>query len=209
MCKIRLKPTCCSCAVISQTHAFRASICRMSWDVRGVWLWVGERAVMLLYDTRIYTCTHARTQTEGMENLARNPRPLSIHHMVGESRPGGIGMCACVRACVRLYSRITSTRLRRGHMTNLPLASAVSSPTFFNYSWPACTHAHIEVTPGPFPDYSLFIWPYSWKEIKITWATKMIVIIMILGLMKEGGRGIEINNLNALYKFFNSFNGIS
>lgn len=37
----------------------------------------------------------------------------------------------------------------------------------------------------------------------------MIVIIMTLGLMIGGGRGIEINNLNALYKFLNSFNGIS
>lgn len=103
MYKIRLKPTCCSSAVISQTRAFRASICRMSWDVRGVWLWVGERAVMLLYDTRDIH-THSRTHADGRDGELSEESPPTQHPPYGRwvtaGRDRDVRVGACVRACI-------------------------------------------------------------------------------------------------------------
>lgn len=138
---VRLKPTCCSCAVISHTRASRASVCRVRSDVRGVCLWVGEREGWCFYMTRrdARARAHAR-KTEGMENLARNPRPLSIHHMVGESRPGGIEIvCVCVRARALVYSLITSTQLWGSRdKTSICISSLIPH---LSYSRLTCTHA--------------------------------------------------------------------
>lgn len=102
MWEIRLQPTCCSSAVISQTHASRASICRMRWDVRGVWLWVGERAVMLLYDTHGDTHMHTHTHADGRDGELSKESPPSQHPPYGRWLTAGRDRGVRVRACVRV-----------------------------------------------------------------------------------------------------------
>lgn len=104
MCKIGLKPTCCSSAVIRQTHASRASMCRMRWDVRGVWLWVGERAVMLLYDTHGDTHMHARTHADGRDGELSKESPPSQHPPYGRWLTAGRDRDVRARACVYTHA---------------------------------------------------------------------------------------------------------